>query len=75
MYTFEFVTMIITERRKLHQPIWSVKIVTGKTDRKTKMEFMRDKTKWRVGILIYSPFISSGVDYNEVNGNNTRIML
>lgn len=65
---YEFVQQIIQNPAEWNvgKQIWDVKIVTGKTDIKTKQEYMRDKTKWRVDILIYSPFISSGVDYNEV---------
>jgi hypothetical protein len=68
--TYKFVETVIQnpiEWEIADDHVWNIKLMTGKTDKKSKQEFMRDKTKWKVDILIYSPFISSGVDYNEVN--------
>jgi hypothetical protein len=42
----------------------SATVLTGDTPQDDKWRFMKDKNLWRVQLLIYSPVISSGVDYS-----------
>lgn len=42
----------------------SLRLLTGDTPQHLKWQFMQDKLQWRVDLLIYSPVISSGVDYS-----------
>jgi hypothetical protein len=42
---------------------FSMSLLTGETPQEDKWQFMSDKRMWRVQLLIYSPVISSGVDF------------
>lgn len=42
----------------------TVKLLTGDTSLQEKLQFMENKRQWKVNLLIYSPVISSGVDYS-----------